>query len=193
MRVKYPQTTFELDSIDPGLHNRLAVHIDKIFSQYPNVAKSLEYVGSERYIEELPEFVRANAVASAEARFAKEAKSEIHFNPAVWSDEAKILANVTRAQEVGWNPPMEAMPETVFTHEFGHIIDFHIGRTSNAAMQFQADNEALGEFVSGYAKKGGPPEAWAEAFRSIHHTPREQWADYTRKLARLLDTGKTNG
>jgi hypothetical protein len=190
LRVKYPQTTFEFDGVDPVLHERIARHIDELFSEYPSVARSLNYVGSDRFVAEFGEQYARSAALATHWSGANQGLSEIHLNPAVWGNAAEFQEKLNRALERGYIPPKANRPEAILTHEFGHVVHYHINRTSEAANIFQEQNESLGSLVSGYASTDPRKEAWAEAFSSIRHTPPEQWAEYTKRLAQFLRIGR---
>ena len=196
---KYPNTDFYLTGIDSKTAPEIGDHIDQLFQQYPEAAATVPYVGTGHYAPEgyEPEWggyggeVLAQTISDPSS---PKAYTPLLLNPEYFGFPKDSQEVLDKAKEKNWFTDYTL--KGTITHEFGHIINFHLeksgGDSSHSVKKFMEDNKEAGDHVSGYAKHGGPIEAFAEAFTSIHHNSPKDQAPYTKKLKSFLDGIKTH-
>jgi hypothetical protein len=186
LKAKYSHCQFEFGGIDKKLHARVAKHIDKLFTDYPQVAKSMEFIGSGTTPTMKPGSTRAIARRAEKHGNITIDTNKIFLNPEFWSNEQKLVNSLKKDVASGWKPRGGDTAESVITHEFGHSINYYLDRSSAAATKFQEQNKSLGDRVCGYARYGGPAEAWADAFASLYYTPPQNRTQYAKNLDKFL-------
>ena len=213
MQDKYPDTVFSLAGADPVAMERTMRQLDTLMSKYPEVAKSVPYVGTGG---QLPADLKAKGFHGVTGRTfaavervggASVAESPLFFNKKFYSDAKTMEEKIAHLGEVGWFTPAanEGLIEYIVTHEFGHIIDNYIsiegslksfmgfinsdkseGEVSSILGAFKYRNRDTGRTISQYAKTN-TAEQWAEGFASLYFTPKDEQPIYVRKLGEILD------
>ena len=115
-------------------------------------------------------------------------QGSIYLNPAWWENEPRFRRELARSTATGFHPNGCDTPESVVSHEVGHLIDHMLDRDAKhrvAWMQFkqQAREQGL-QLPSQYALKNGM-EAVAESFAEIIHS-RLELSPYATALKAFL-------
>jgi len=108
--TKYPHIKFEfegadVDTIRPTLHQ-----FDKLAQEWPDVAARIKYIGTKRAF---PQGEYAHATRDGTA---------IGLNPLFYGNPEKFLRLLKNDAAAKWHPRGCHTIESVFTHEFGHIV-----------------------------------------------------------------------
>ncbi len=205
MSAKYPHCEFDFHQADPATMEKMCDHVDKLFQDYPDVAKSVPYVGTGANAPEgfEPDWDGGGSLAQTiQNEWEPEAYTPILLNPEYFGFPEDAQDVLDSAKEDNWFTDYSL--EGTITHEFGHVINFYLEKAgkgkfvdgeevSSKVSQFMKDNKALGDDVSEYARSGGPIEAFAEGFTSMYHNSEADQAPYTKNLKSFLDQTLPSG
>lgn len=211
MAAKHPDTHFDFTGADPAMMEGVCKQLDTLMNTYPEVGKSLAYVGTGK---NAPQGYGAEHLAGvghfaccASRTTGSTAYSSMVLNKDYFGDPALMAEKMQNLSGAGWFAKGAAAggAEYLVTHEFGHAVDAYlatvgknqtVGKVFDVATEtymFKGNSSRMGSTVSGYARQGGPIEQWAEAFASLHYAPPAQQAPYTKRLGALLSKVLPNG
>jgi thioredoxin reductase len=217
----YPHITWDMDRMSPFLMEKVLRQFHKLAQDYPIVVRD--------------RFKQMTSSDSTRGYFSRRehrntwahASNGIQFNPNWWDERRRTaleraLERTSQPEQsfrgstpdrpgsgwrtvAGWHPIGADNPESVVTHEFGHMLDFWLGAPDYRAGQMYAPgrNPAVTSIVradgmglvasswskfkenthpqqlSQYARKN-KDERIAEGFSALYHTPPEhqgRWLD----------------
>lgn len=184
LNQKYPHCKFDFTGVGPGIAKKVSKQIDTLFQDYPDVAKSVGYIGTGDNMLNAPTYGKG-MMAVARNNYPSNGQSSIFLNRDMFGDVEHAEDLFEESKKANWFAGDYTL-QSMVSHEFGHCVDYYLrganrqslfgfrgpegnGTIDDIVAEFKAKNEAHGAQVSGYAKRGGPAEAWAEAFSSHYH------------------------
>jgi len=197
--------TVDFTGIEEELAKRAGKHLTRLSHDYPLVSSKLKYVGTYAG-EKTPYYVKLkfdyNEYAHAVGFDSLDPR--IALNPNWWGDQQKFITNLQLDVLLKWHPRGCDAPESVLTHEWGHLVDSWLAREDSAFLPYvdtisgfglvEATWHRLQELykptaeLSRYAlTKDG--EAVAEAFAAIYHSPQPK-DDFVQRVKTFLDIVK---
>lgn len=208
LNEKYPYTQFDFQDMHPDIAREVADQIDRLYADHPEVSKTLKYVGTANGLPK-DHYIRKNWAKSAKNNPYAVANrydgiSTIVLNPKFYGNKKLFQKSLDNDVKLEWHPPGTNSAAGLLTHEFGHVYDNHFKMNgtdksifdwkdsknivnSNFLLQrFKQDNTGLGQKVSGYAKKAGTVEEFAEGFAALYHTPEAKMPEYSKKLKKIM-------
>jgi len=143
LNEKHPPVRFNLDDVDPKFAERIGEHLDKLLTQYPDVKKYLEYVGTVQPDEINPKKTPPDWAVDDKGGFAMGSntyayvstvkfggqanfKNAMILNTYHFSDEKSMGKNTLDNAATHWHPFGTDDPISVISHEFGHLVHFSL-------------------------------------------------------------------
>lgn len=189
---------------------RTVTQLDKLFQEYPGPKEKLVAIGAA---QTLPEAFQ-KVMQGEKIPFAAIVKSgdsyALAYSDTTFGSEETFRQKIAKVSD---NYLVDGSIEGLSTHEYGHLVKFHI----ESANAFLNGVEGYGPYdigtvagtyrlweqgqvrkgttmeVSEYGKANAD-EAFAEGFTSLHFTPEEKQSAYVKSQEVLLKTFyKTNG
>ncbi len=200
LNQKYPHCKFDFTGVGPGIAKKVSKQIDTLFQDYPDVAKSVGYIGTGENVPNAPVW-KEGKTAIARRNYSSDGQSAIFLNRDVFGDVEHAEDLLDRARRLGWLAGDFTL-QSIVSHEFGHCVDYYLEKATHESPlgfmgpggegtveamvdEFKMENESHGEQISGYAKHGGTTEAWAESFASLYHGNKQ--SPYAKAQKALLD------
>lgn len=209
MNAKYPETVFDLAGAHPDLIAPAMAQLDTLFEQYPEVGRSIPYVGTGENApkgygpETVSKELLSNGIAWTRASSGSSSRAYVPMtlNPKYFSNPELMDGALAEMERVGWTAAGSGSIDYIMSHEFGHVAKFFLeqnGRDQafvgwedgeedvrNTLLDFLRDN-ARGANVSQYADTNRD-ELFAESFASARHAKPADQVTFVRDLGKLLD------
>lgn len=194
-RPKGPMRLVEvkLDNLDSNMSQAISHHVEKLVGSSPDLKKVTVKVKSRDLRDAFTPKGKNGAYAVHDI-------GTVTLNDRWFGDDAKFRENLTAQVKSGYHPVGCDTPESVVTHEMGHLLfeqmdekgDERSAKIDDLVRQAAKSGE-LGK-VSRYAMQGiledDLEEAKAEIFASIHHTPESDQQPLVKEVAKILGTTK---
>lgn len=179
LKNKYPDLATDFSQVHPELLAPLVQHIDRMFTRYPYVARTITYVGS--YNDQLGRQLHLPVENEAVLYAFAATNGHLYLSPYWWSNAGKVREQFEEDAEKGFHPAGITDPVSTLIHEFGHFVHYWLEDMAKKGYAFEpyvlpsgygtvSDtlSHILREYiaahpVSEYAKKN-EYEAFAEAF-----------------------------
>jgi hypothetical protein len=170
MNSKYPGVKFSFaNSSNLKSAKDVSMEMDKMLTLYPNT--------SLKRVNMLPFKGQKNTYAHTVGGHT------IEFNTAWFGNHQRISDRAAIDERIGWHPKgTGGRIGSIATHEFGHVLSSQIrfgqgtrwmeSGTTHGTLAGLRKKHKISD-VSRYAKKN-PEETFAEAFASMHWTPKAQ-------------------
>lgn len=121
MKNKYPDVATDFSGVDPELLGPLVKEVDRLFTRYPYVAKTITYIGS--YKDQLGRQLHHEADETKAYAFAS-TLGHLYLSPYWWSDAKRIRDQYKMDVDAGFHPKGITDPVSALTHEFGHFVHY---------------------------------------------------------------------
>ena len=174
-------------------HKTVSSHIDRLVTASPD----LQSVSIQVNTSDLREHLSRGEAAKA---YAIHNRGKVTLNEKYFGNREKFTEDLKAQEAKGFHPRGCNTPESMITHELGHVLFEGLGskgdERSDEIDDLIREAHKSGELakVSRYATQGLEEddlrEAKAEIYASIHHTPTKGQQPLVRKVARILQ-GKT--
>ena len=195
METLYPNIKFDFKGMHIDTVNPTTAEIHKMAQEWPEVARKMQYVGGYKneikvaaagQLSVIQRFGKRRRAFGGEFAHASHSGARIGLNPKYYKDPALLQTTLERCARDNWLAIGSV--ESVFTHEFGHLVDFWIRSTNLGPRGFYNEIDRM-NFVSKYAKTN-QYEAFAETFSSLHHTPADQRHEHAAVMQDILEKVK---
>lgn len=235
--TQWPETIFDfhgakLDAIKPAMKSWDVHAIEK-----KDIAGRIKYIGTARKTAKFEKFQR-DSESTAAKRWRQQTQTPMKFrsfrfndafavamkpttvakrngaiglNPKWFGNKSSFEKTLQDSVETGFHPKGCDAIESVFSHEFGHHVDFGFsantnyfgpralgskvysesgtGQIAQTISLFQSESSNVPKTADDLSKWStkNKMEAWSEAFASIYHTPKKSQSLRTKRQAFLLD------
>lgn len=196
MRSRHPATDFEFGGMRMPEANDAAQAFDDLARAYPAAAGRIAYFGMPTRsgggrIRDI--MARSNAKEGHTA-FTKTVEGigrTERYGIGLHEDmRGGALTQFHLKQYATSRPTGANTIRGVVTHEFGHVLDHHLGTSARSGEHIAWKRTADAQYSppSPYAARqrdeyARQEEAFADGFAALRESPRSQWNDYTRALA----------
>ncbi len=183
LKESFPQVDWDVTNLDPSMLAGCGQQFERLAADYPEIAAQLVYVGSLYNHSPAANFQNAAALPPGSWAIAGRADGGgyyIALNPQAYAHRQAFADQMFASEATRFHPAGCASPEAVFTHEFGHIVQFWTRDGSDmrrvADESWARRTRGRLEETSGYGRqswalKHTSDEAFAETFVAAHYTP----------------------
>ncbi len=176
-QANYPNIRFEFEGADVEAIKPTLEQFHKLAQEWPEVAERIRYIGTRRM------FTGEYAHAAADG-------AVVGLNPKFYGNPQKFLQWLKQDDEAKYHPKGCSTIQSVFTHEFGHLVKWWLERQENVAVLpvvspdgtgivgytvqnwlkhwYEKKRKLVGS-LSKYALES-QDEAFAEAFAATYHS-----------------------
>ncbi len=200
-KQKYPNIQFDFAGMDVEAVNATMEQADKLFQEYPFVAEELQYVGTYKDSSKIKMAKLSSESCKFDDEYAHATNRRIGLNPKWYGNKEKFEKQLKRDSKSGWHPKGCDTVESIFTHEFGHVVKFCLERTPKGPFEYTPPGAPrhMGDFINLYLEKhtGGKnlsryamkseEEKWAEAFAAAYHGTRDVYLPIVGNMEPFLD------
>jgi hypothetical protein len=172
----YPNTKFAFKDLKPDAMNPTMGKLHELFQRYPEVAQRVEAVAQHGGIESWAGTVTGhdknrNAILLSKRWFGE--------------DYDSLIASLRRDAASGWHPGGSDRVESIVAHEFGHVIERHLGATRpDEIKKFKESVAHITDLPSRYAAQSAN-EAFCEGFSQINFSP--TLSEYAKRQKAFLE------